>query len=820
MGRRRAAPTQSAKRPTKRKIESNTELIEKAAKSEETHNDDNGSEKPVKKRRSLRNKNYGDSNDRDNKENIVSTRSPKNDSGMSAGCSGGVNGKEQRRTCKKNKIPCSQRVKKFTKKGKDLSCTSNEERKKKEEEVKLQNDADSSSESEDEWEELEEVCHLNEILGSDNNSITVTVEDESEKDASAESKWAKCLRLEVNKHLREKQINCHKVHLLCYLAHLRSLVQSLVYAEALPSMCLSLIPDGYVSSAQYKFDMSLAERFLSWFSSAFVVSNKCRLYSNEASTRERVERLEELISSKEYETDRDQASILFLCLLSLGQSVRICLSVHPVPLKLSINSLYDFGGTNMNEIESKIVECARVLAKVEEEGSECRAKKAARRGLGHIINSIKHSDVKQKCKTKPPLSKRPKEKEGRISSRKESSIIKKDCDPKQAKQIRNYWVEYWDLSDERWICLDPLTKAVDDPTVFEANVEGTMDYVLAIDNEFGIRDITGRYSSKFMTQEMKKSRIDDRWWNATLSLQMFRPKKMTRYRMETVDIHNLLFSKPMPTLISEYKNHPLYVLKKDLLKFEAIYPEDQEPLGQIRGQDIYPRSSVHTLQGSLNWLKVARSVKEGEKPYKVVKARPNIRVPEEEREPRTLDLYGYWQTKKYDPPKVVDGKIPRNEYGNIYMYKPCMVPKGCVHVRLDGLASVARDLNIEFVPAVVGWDFHKSGNHPLLEGGVCLKKDEEKLRKTWWKIHQEKLIKAAKRRRARAIKNWRRLARGVIRLRKLRERFPMMDTRKIESDEKLEGHVEEGREGTPAPDDSATAWPAIRFDLNVPEKED
>lgn len=52
-----------------------------------------------------------------------------------------------------------------------------------------------------------------------------------------------------------------------------------------------------------------------------------------------------------------------------------------------------------------------------------------------------------------------------------------------------------------------------------------------------------------------------------------------------------------------------YVLEKDVLKFEAIYPKDQEPLGQIRGLNIYPRSSLHHLEGSLNWMKHARMIK-------------------------------------------------------------------------------------------------------------------------------------------------------------------------------------------------------------------
>jgi xeroderma pigmentosum group C-complementing protein len=114
------------------------------------------------------------------------------------------------------------------------------------------------------------------------------------------------------------------------------------------------------------------------------------------------------------------------------------------------------------------------------------------------------------------------------------------------------------------------------------------------------------------------------------------------------------------------------VLEKDLLKFEAIYPPDTKPLGSIRKHDIYPRGNVYTLQGELNWIRQARSVREGEEPYKVVKARPKLSIPADQRVQLYLNTYGYWQTEPYVPPRVVDGKIPRNEHGNVYMYQPQM----------------------------------------------------------------------------------------------------------------------------------------------------
>lgn len=46
-----------------------------------------------------------------------------------------------------------------------------------------------------------------------------------------------------------------------------------------------------------------------------------------------------------------------------------------------------------------------------------------------------------------------------------------------------------------------------------------------------------------------------------------------------------------------------------------------------------------------------------------------------------LEVFGFWQVEDYVPPPAVDGKVPRNEYGNVELYKPCMLPKGTVHLQ-------------------------------------------------------------------------------------------------------------------------------------------
>jgi len=47
----------------------------------------------------------------------------------------------------------------------------------------------------------------------------------------------------------------------------------------------------------------------------------------------------------------------------------------------------------------------------------------------------------------------------------------------------------------------------------------------------------------------------------------------------------------------------LYVLRDDLLKFEAIYPPDAPLLGFVKGKPIYGREFVHVLHLREIWLK-------------------------------------------------------------------------------------------------------------------------------------------------------------------------------------------------------------------------
>ncbi len=127
------------------------------------------------------------------------------------------------------------------------------------------------------------------------------------------------------------------------------------------------------------------------------------------------------------------------------------------------------------------------------------------------------------------------------------------------------------------------------------------------------------------------------------------------------------------------------MLSRHLLKFEALYPPEPPTVGFIRGEAIYPRECVHTLHCRVTWHKQGRMVKVGEKPYKVVTARPKWdRVNATVIKDQPLDIFGHWQTELFVPPPAENGKVPRNEYGNVELFQPWMLPKGTVHVPIAG----------------------------------------------------------------------------------------------------------------------------------------
>lgn len=197
-----------------------------------------------------------------------------------------------------------------------------------------------------------------------------------------------------------------------------------------------------------------------------------------------------------------------------------------------------------------------------------------------------------------------------------------------------------------------------------------------------------------------------------------------------------------------------YVLEQHLHRDEMIRPGTKQ-LGLFKGTEaVFPRSAVVTVKSKENYWRVGRVVKDNEIPMKWVKARTvtinkkraeNLARMEGEAQ-EEQPLYAQDQTVLYMPPPVIDvrnlvdlvirsvlrltlpsptiqGKIPKNDFGNIDLYVPSMLPAGAIHltsklavlrfctkdidwttILLTGkqAAKCAKALGIDYADAIVG----------------------------------------------------------------------------------------------------------------------
>ncbi|XP_053326335.1 DNA repair protein complementing XP-C cells [Spea bombifrons] len=360
-------------------------------------------------------------------------------------------------------------------------------------------------------------------------------------------------------------------------------------------------------------------------------------------------------------------------------------------------------------------------------------------------------------------------------------IISTDDEEEEIVQVSNgsdQWAEVYLVSEEKWVSVDCVHGTVGKPQLCFKTASKPVTYVVGIDNAGYVKDVTRRYDPEWMTSTRKR-RVDEDWWEETL--RPYSNPNTEQQDREDAEFEAKMLDKPLPTSITEFKNHPLYALKRHLLKYEAIYPETSAILGYCRGEAVYSRSCVHILHSRDTWLKEARVVRLGEVPYKMVKGQSNrarkARLADpEKRDNPDLALFGLWQTEDYQPPVSVDGKVPRNEFGNVYLFKPSMLPIGCAHLRVPNLHRVARKLNIDCVPAITGFDFHCGFSHPVTDGYIVCEEHKDILLAAWDNDQAEMERKQKEKREKRAMGNWKLLIKGLLIRERLKARYGKKET--------------------------------------------
>ncbi|KAL5106112.1 hypothetical protein TcWFU_002808 [Taenia crassiceps] len=300
-------------------------------------------------------------------------------------------------------------------------------------------------------------------------------------------------------------------------------------------------------------------------------------------------------------------------------------------------------------------------------------------------------------------------------------------------------------------------------------------------------DLAPRYDPAWMSTSRGHRIPDSQWKKLLATLRGHCDGDVTNLRTKDIggmeemrdaaDVERIfdhLRSLPLPVKVQDFKGHPLYALRRHLLKFEVIYPLDAPVVGFLKVggkaseamEPIYPRECVHTCHTRESWLKEAKTIRLGEKAAKEVKAMMSMKrklLQESNGPPPMVELFGPWQVEDYVPPVAENGIVPRNEHGNVELFKPCMLPIGCVHVRLAGIQHIAKRLEIDVVPAMVGWSFHKAGwAHPEYDGFVVCREVLPVLVDAWRAERMSAAAAAAVDRNERALANWKRLTRNLL----------------------------------------------------------
>lgn len=266
-----------------------------------------------------------------------------------------------------------------------------------------------------------------------------------------------------------------------------------------------------------------------------------------------------------------------------------------------------------------------------------------------------------------------------------------------------YWVEVLDEAHQKWLPVDPLvTETIAKPRAFEppgADRENNMSYVICFEDEGNAKDITRRYAKAY-NSKTRKNRIEsthggDKWWRKTMS--KFSPPWNTDLdQIENTELATAEAREPMPKNIQDFKDHPTYALERHLRRNEILVAtrevgkvaagRDAGTPGGKRLENVYRRRDVKIARSADAWYRLGRDVKMGEQPVKTIPAKGrgdeemDMDLGGEVDERPGTNLYTEEQTELYEAPPVVNGRVPKNSFGNIDVYVPSMVPKGAAHL--------------------------------------------------------------------------------------------------------------------------------------------
>ncbi|KAJ3129964.1 hypothetical protein HK098_007230 [Nowakowskiella sp. JEL0407] len=343
-----------------------------------------------------------------------------------------------------------------------------------------------------------------------------------------------------------------------------------------------------------------------------------------------------------------------------------------------------------------------------------------------------------------------------------------------------FWTEIYVESEQVWVPIDvsPETPIFNRPLDLEPSgslkSRTVFSYVIAFDEIFSVKDVTRRYTAKFGAQTLKlrlsshhhsssSESSGSSWWDKFIWL--FTPATdeiSTTSLKESAELDNSQLREKMPTTLVGFKGHPLYVLERHLKSREVLFFDgERKGVGRFKGEYVFARECVKVVRSVREWEKLGYSVLEGCVPVKWEKRRKgkekmgvdrdesveggdvidedgDVEMVDEEKK-NMVPLFGEWQVEEYRAPNIVDGKIPKNEYGNINVFHPRMIPVGAKQIRGTYVKQAAKTLGFDYAVAVTGFEYLKRKMVPVVDGIIVAEDAADAIKEAAQMIEAEKL---------------------------------------------------------------------------------
>ncbi|KAK5781264.1 hypothetical protein RI543_001311 [Arxiozyma heterogenica] len=338
-----------------------------------------------------------------------------------------------------------------------------------------------------------------------------------------------------------------------------------------------------------------------------------------------------------------------------------------------------------------------------------------------------------------------------LSDMKLKSAINSQHDNSDKFKFPIFWCEVWDKFSKKWITIDPMNfqiiEQVRNVSKLEPDSSSTrnlMRYVIAYDRKQGCRDVSRRYVKQMHSYKFRHGRATNdqkgsEWYSKVL-------KRLTlRKRIKIDDYEDLYFEdrdemEGMPTSLQDFKNHPKYILEKDIKTTQYLVNNAKE-CGYLRLNNkkqpskvlkVFLRKDVIDLKTPRQWYQLGRVLKSGARFKKTVKKKDNIGVRLKDSDNINDDgierLYSIDDTELYEPPNANElGEIKKNTYGNIEVFTPSMIPRNCCLIENPNSIRACKFLRIEYAPAVTTFNFQgkrrmgKGNVNPVITGVVVAK---------------------------------------------------------------------------------------------------